>query len=100
MSIEYFGTPVPALTADNIREVLDTISELDGITAVRRGEAELGIGFPENEKSGMETATIVLKSERVYVGFHACHGVQQARVIQFLESSLKKMGCICQLHEE
>jgi hypothetical protein len=49
MSIEFFGTPVPALTAGSIRKVLDAIAESNDIAVVRRDESELGIGFPENE---------------------------------------------------
>jgi len=100
MSIEYFGTPIPALTVDNIRELLDAISDFNEVRPVRRDESEVGIGFRENENSEQETATIVLRSEQVYVGFHACHGDQRTRFLQFLESRLKEIGCVCQLDEE
>lgn len=100
MSIEFFGTPVPALTAYSIRKVLDAITEFDDITVVRRDESELGIGFPENENSEVETATIGMRSGQVHVGFHACPRDQQSRVIRFLESTLRGMGCACQLREE
>ena len=100
MSIEYFGTPVPALTDDAIRELLDAIADFNEVTPVRRGESEFGIGFSENENSEQETGAIFLGPEKVSVAFHACHRNQRAKVIRFLESKLREIGHGCRLEEE
>jgi hypothetical protein len=100
MSIEYFGTPTPALTDNKIRRLVEALLELNYISLVRRDQSELGIGFRENSNSEMETATILLKPEQVYVAFHACQKNQRERLIQFLESTLTALGCECKLHED
>ncbi len=99
MSIEYFGVPSPALTVNNIHQLVDSIAEFDDILLVRRDEFDLGISLPENDNSNQETATIVLKHDEVYIAFHACHKNQRDRVIYLVESILKEIGCVCQLEE-
>ncbi len=100
MSIEYFGTPSPALTVPLIEVVMDSISEITGINIVRRDDSAVGIGFTENENPEQETATIVVKPEDIYIGFHACHAEQRKKVLAFLMTKLAEVGCICKLDEE
>ena len=100
MSIEYFGTPKPALTVDSIQRLVEAVLEFNAIILIRRDESELGISFPEIENPEQETATILLKPEQVYAAFHACHKNQREKVIQLLESTLATLGCECQLEED
>lgn len=100
MSIEYFGTPTPALTTESIQQVVDSMAQMSDIHIVRQDESEFGIGFPENQNFDEETATMMLKPEQVYVAFHACHLGQREKVVQFLESTMETLGFFCQLDEE
>jgi hypothetical protein len=100
MSIEYFGTPAPALTVDTVQRVMDAVLAFDEIRLVRRDESELGIRFLHRGDPEQETATILLKPEQVAVAFHAGRENEREKVIRLLESTLAELGCECRLEED
>jgi hypothetical protein len=100
MSIEYIGTPNPPLSECQVKSVIHGIVDVGDFVVVRQTEEEVGLGLHENENSEEETTTIAVRSNQVYVGFHACHRTQRERILELVSNLLNNEGVTCELEEE
>jgi hypothetical protein len=100
MSIEYFGTPTPALTTGAKKSLVALFHTFRAIQVVRQTENEVGIHFPENKIPKQEDATILLKEHQVYIACHACNSTQRDKIVRFIETTLSELGYSCKLNED
>jgi hypothetical protein len=99
MSIEYMGTPLPSLNKRALGEVMSSISRYGWGRVVRQTDSELGLAGVNSDPNSMETTSIRLSVDNIYIAFHAATRSQRDQLLAFIRNCLLELGIQCDLEE-
>jgi hypothetical protein len=100
MSIEYLGIPVPKLDKSKIDDLIARLAQADGFSPLRKTGSGLGLVSTTAIENTLETATITIAPNEIYVGFHVATRKDRDYLIGIIQQFLLENSVECKLEEQ